>query len=466
MRARGRPSGIDALGVFGVALLARMSVVWWASTRFPPAEDGHYYDVLARRLASGAGFTWLWPDGAVTFAAHYPVGYPALLAIAYAVLGASAAAAMAGNAVLGAVGAFAAYRLVEASEAGRAASVAAGLFVALHPGLVPYTAALMTEGVTASLLLVAAAAIARGRVDDRPLRWAAAAGLALGWATLVRPQSLVLAPLFGALATGPATPWRGRLAAAAAATAIALACVVPWTARNCIRMNRCALVSVNGGWNLLIGAASDSGGWQPVAVPVECATVWDEAAKDTCFERAAEHRIARDPVGWMARAPAKLAVTFDYFGGAPWYLHASAPDVFGDRAKTCLGAVETVVSRVFLLLALVACARLESVRPRATRAVLVLGGIAALTWHAWPGYIAIPAALALAGPRAVVRAPFAVPIAAAVIAATALLHAVFFGAGRYGLVVAPFVAVVAALAFERPDTLRGALAARASAMQD
>ena len=93
MRARGRPSGIDALGVFGVALLARMSVVWWASTRFPPAEDGHYYDVLARRLASGAGFTWLWPDGAVTFAAHYPVGYPALVAIAYAVLGASAAAA-------------------------------------------------------------------------------------------------------------------------------------------------------------------------------------------------------------------------------------------------------------------------------------------------------------------------------------------------------------------------------------
>src|ERR1700678_1287460 len=86
MRARGRPSGIDALGVFGVALLARMSVVWWASTRFPPAEDGHYYDVLARRLASGAGFTWLWPDRAVTFAARYPVRYPALLAVAYAVL--------------------------------------------------------------------------------------------------------------------------------------------------------------------------------------------------------------------------------------------------------------------------------------------------------------------------------------------------------------------------------------------
>jgi hypothetical protein len=131
-------------------------------------------------------------------------------------------------------------------------------------------------------------------------------------------------------------------------------------------------------------------------------------------------------------------VTFDYFGGAPWYLHASAPAVFGDRAKTCLGAVETIVSRVFLLMALLACARLESARPRATRGVLALGGLAALTWHAWPGYIAIPVALALAGSRAMVRAPFAAPV----------------------------VAVVAALAFQRPGTPRGSLAARPSAMQD
>jgi 4-amino-4-deoxy-L-arabinose transferase-like glycosyltransferase len=465
MRARGRTFGIDALGVFGVALLARMLVVLWASARFPPAEDGRYYDVLARRLASGAGFTWLWPDGVVTFAAHYPVGYPALLAIVYAVFGAGTAAAMGANAAVGAAGAFAAHRLAEASGAERGASVAAGLFVALHPALVPYTAALMTEGVTASLLLIAAAVVARGRVGERPLRWAAAAGFALGMATLVRPQSLVLAPLFGALAPRPATVARGRLAAAAVALAVALACVAPWTARNCVRMNRCALVSVNGGWNLLIGATSATGGWQPVAVPAECATVWDEAAKDTCFERAAEHDIARDPVGWMARVPAKLAVTFDYFGGAPWYLHASAPAAFGDRAKTWLGAVETIVSRVFLLLALVACTRLESARPRTTRAVLALGGITALTWHAWPGYLAIPAALALAGPRAMARAPFAVPVAAAVIAATAVLHAVFFGAGRYGLVVAPFIAVVAAMAIRRSDAPRP-VAARPPPMQD
>jgi hypothetical protein len=446
MRVRGRPPSRDALVTLAVALAARLAVALWASGRFPPAEDGHYYDVLARRLANGQGFTWLWPDGAVTFAAHYPVGYPALLAMAYVVFGASTTVAMGVNAVVGAIGAFAAHLLADASGARGWAARAAGLSVALHPALVPYTAALMTEGITASLLMVAAVAVARARGAEHPVRWVAAAGAVLGAATLVRPQSLVLAPLFGGLASRPTSTWRGRLAAAAVATGMALACVMPWTARNCIRMHRCALVSVNGGWNLLIGAASTSGAWQPVAVPTECATVWDEAAKDTCFERAAERHILREPASWLELVPAKLGVTFDYFGGAPWYLHASSAASFGDRAKTWLGALETIVARIFLLLALAGCVRVDSARPLASRTVLALGAITAVTRYAWPGYLAIPLALALAGPRAVARAPIALPLAASVVLATAVMHAVFFGAGRYGLVVAPFIAVAAAFA--------------------
>ncbi len=59
----------DALLVLAVALLARLAVVAWAWGRFPASEDGHYYDVLAQRLASGAGYTWAWGDGTVTYAA-------------------------------------------------------------------------------------------------------------------------------------------------------------------------------------------------------------------------------------------------------------------------------------------------------------------------------------------------------------------------------------------------------------
>src|SRR5580658_9790103 len=129
--------------VLAVALLARLGVVAWAHTRFPAAGDGFYYDVVARRIAAGHGYTWLWPDGAVTYAAHYAIGYPALLAAAYAFLGGGVGVAMGVNALLGAAGAAAAHRLALHSMPAKHA-LAAGLFVALHPALVPYTAAVMT----------------------------------------------------------------------------------------------------------------------------------------------------------------------------------------------------------------------------------------------------------------------------------------------------------------------------------
>jgi hypothetical protein len=434
----------DALGVAAVALAARMAVVAWACSRFPAVEDGHYYDVLARRLAAGEGYTWLWPDGAVTFAAHYPVGYPAMLALAYRVFGASGAVAMTVGAGVGAAAAYAAHRLVDAERVTRWRPIAAGLFVALHPALVPYTAAFMTEGLTAALLIVAAALASRARTGDRPRAWLLAAGLAMGLATLVRPQSLVFAPVLGALAAPAALGWgRIRLARAALVTGLALACVAPWTVRNCVRMHRCALVSVNGGWNLLIGAQTRGGSWEPVDVPPECATVWDEAGKDACFERAGRRLIAASPGAWLARAPAKVAATLDYFGAAPWYLHSSNPDAFDDAAKLRLGAVEVVACRLLLLVALFTGAWSAGPRRKARLVVGLVGALAAVTVHGWPGYLALVAIVALLGPKVWRRAPIVWPAGAALVLLTAAVHAVFFGAGRYGLVVAPFVAAMA-----------------------
>jgi len=438
VRARTR----DAVGVFALALLARLAFVGWAHARFPAVEDGHYYDLLARRIAAGAGCTWLWPDGAVTYAAHYPVGYPALLALGYIAFGPSPAVGMTINAVLGAGSAYGAHRLADGDRVERWRPIAAGVAIALHPALVPYTAALMTEGVTASLLVVAAAIANAARKSDRPWPWIVGAGVVVGVATLVRPQCLVLAPVLGALAAPARAGARRRLARAAAVAAVALACIAPWTARNCVRMHQCALVSVNGGWNLLIGAQTRTGGWEPVSVPPECATVWDEAGKDACFARAAKRQIGALPGDWLARIPRKLGVTFDYFGAAPWYLHASNPAAFGDRAKTGLGGVETLVCRLFLLAALVTCGRLPGRRVLARKGVALAGAVGALTLHGWIGYLAIVACVALAGWRALARAPTPVVAGAAIIAATVAVHSAFFGAGRYGLIVVPFVTMM------------------------
>ncbi len=432
----------DAWLVALVALVARLAVVGWAAPRFGAAGDGEYYDALARRLAAGDGYTWAWPDGAVTYAAHYPVGYPALLGLAYRLLGASTLVAMLVNAMLGAAAAGATHRLL-AERGGRRAAVAGALVVALHPALLPYTAAIMTEGVTAALLTVAAALGVSARTASRPGLVRAAAGAVLGVATLVRPQCIVLSPVLGALAWPAEARLVSRLRGAAAVTLIALACCAPWTARNCVRMHRCALVSVNGGWNLLIGARTASGAWAPLDVPDECRTVWEEAAKDACFERVARREIASAPRAFAGRIGSKLAATFDYFGAAPWYLHLANPAAFGDRAKTVLGAFETVWSRVVLFMAMLAVARYEGPRARARALLLGAAAIAAFTVHGWIAYVALGLAPLLLGWRALGRAPVVVPWMATVLLTTAAVHAAFFGAGRYGLVVAPFVAAVA-----------------------
>ncbi len=442
----------DALVVTLVALVARFVVVAWAAGHIPPTADGEYYHRLAIRLATGQGYTWLWPDGVVTAAAHYPVGYPALIGAAYAVFGTKPVVAMLVNMLIGTAGAWAVHDLLRRATSRRLA-LAGGLAFALHPALVPYTAALMTEGVTAALLVIAAAFAERAHHTEgrRPaFTWLVACGLLMGVATLVRPQSLVLAPVLGWLATRSSL--RASVGGAVVATALALAVCAPWTVRNCRRMEQCALVSVNGGWNLAIGTQTTGGGWQEMVVPDACREVFAEAAKDACFGREAKKVIVADPLGWLSRAPAKLRVTFDYFGAAPWYLHVANPDRFSYRAKVALGVLETLASRLLLVGALVSVRKLDGPRRLLREAATGFGLLACFMTAGATGYLACALALLLLGPRELSRLPRIVPVTAAVLVATAVLHVVFFGAGRYGLVVVPFVT---ALAFVRPERANG-----------
>jgi hypothetical protein len=405
--------------------------------------------VLAVRLARGLGYTWAWPDGAVTYAAHYPVGYPALLAAVYFVFGERVGAAMLLNACFGAATVYVVHRLA-ATRASRAGSNLAAALVALHPALVFYTPALMTEGLAGTLIALSAlVSIApRPSADGAPRRSPSFAltwtGAIAGVATLVRPQSLLVAPFFGALGVSRATAKR-RLVAACAVTAVALAVCAPWTIRNCRRMEACALVSANAGWNLLIGAAEGAtGSWvslDAIGVPRECSTVWAEAAKDACFERAAVGAIRRDPLRWLGLVPRKLAVTFDYAGAAGWYLHSSNAAAFDDRDKIALGVIETIWQRVVVLLGLAAVSLAPGPRVLARRGALVAGAASLFTRSAWVGHVALVVDVLLLGKRAV---DFRVAaIAASALLVTIVTHAVFFGAGRYSLVCFPVLSALA-----------------------
>lgn len=440
-----------------LSLCLRLGVVAWAWGRVPPTADGKFYHVVAQRIAAGEGYTWLWSDGAVTFAAHYPVGYPALMALPYRVFGAQPGVVMVINAFLGALTVVASHHLCVDAVRGkyspttvRIGAGAAGLLLAFSPTLLAYTPALMTEGAVAAFLVFSSIQALRSRRDN-----SARGGLFsrvllvvfLGAAVLLRPQSILFAPVLGYLSV------RGKLRKrVVAAVLVSLGClsiVAPWTLRNCDKMDRCVFVSANGGWNLLIGTFREGkGAWVPIdgaRVPQECRNVFQEAAKDECFGRAGRRRILEDPWRWIALVPAKLRATLDFTAAGADHLFESGA-LSGER-KRWLSYPEFFFQRLgFLLVLYGAAARASRVPgsiPKALPlALFAIGAVGFLGMGAiwgWGGFLAL---------MSVARRDLesvGVGVAVFAVLATIVVHAVFFGAGRYALPLIPLSAPLTAV---------------------
>lgn len=444
----------DTLWLVLLTICVRAVVVYWASRRFPPAADGQFYQVVALRISRGLGYTWLWPDGAVTYAAHYPVGYPAILGGFYRWFGPFPVWAMILNGLVAAVTTACVHRLAARTRT-RAVALFAGLLAALHPTLVFYTPAMMTELVSAGLLIAAVAlAFTRGSEGHvaSSLR-VLGIGLLIGLSTLVRPQQLLWAPLLGAwlgyrLTAGRAL-WRSVLGAGLA-TALAVGCCLPWTARNCDRMGRCIFVSANGGWNLMIGTSPlGKGAWtsiDSIGVPPECRTVFQEAEKDVCFGNAAKRWIASHQGQWLSLMPAKLAKTFDDVGAPGYYLNASNSAEFGDDAKWRLGASEVVVSRLLALLAHLGLALASGPHRRLRQGIAIAAILMTFTPFGWTGVLLYCGAVVLLG-RRLFDEPELLLLGVGW-GMTAVVHAVFFGGARYVIVILPLLITAAARGLE------------------
>jgi hypothetical protein len=445
----------EATWLFGLALALRLAVVAYASERFPPADDGTFYHAVATRIAAGLGYTWAWPDGAVTHAAHYPVGYPAALGAAYALLGAKPVSAMVLNALFGALlvlGVHACALRVTTVPRARLAALA----VALHPTLVLYTAALMTEAVAGSLLLLLAAFALFVATQPMGRWWRVPLGLGGALLVLVRPQLLPMLPVLGAVAVlvppgaSRAREVLARLSGAAQVLAIALLCCLPWTLRNCQKMDGCVFVSANGGWNLLIGTLPEGqGSFAPIAgptVPVECRSEFGEAGKDRCFGRAGARRIRESPVAWLSLAPQKLGQMFNHGAIASSYLQTSNESLVTERARGAIATAETLYSRLLLLGACVGL--LGAAQGAVGRGLSLAAALFALSPWGYLAQVAVFAALAVARPGPG-RRPLQL-MALALLGLCLVTHIVFFGAPRYALVWVPWLALLMVLPGQRP----------------
>lgn len=209
-----------------VALVATIATLMQADLDAPPKGDGAGYAILARSILEGRGYRAIdHPDEPRH--AHFPPGYPALLAAVWGVTGVSPRAAHAASIICN-VGATVAAWLWFRTMYSRWASLALGLALAANWSWDRAGGGIQSEPLFHLLGWLAVLAVASRRPRD-DLRRGLLLGLTLGAAVLTRQAGLGMAAAM-ALEMGS----RGRrraLAATACAFALAVAPWAAWSAR-------------------------------------------------------------------------------------------------------------------------------------------------------------------------------------------------------------------------------------------
>lgn len=444
-----------SLALFWAALAPRLYAAFrWAKE---PVWDGHYYHFGAERIARGLGYS---EDVIVNGVAHwkpwchYPVGYSGFLGAIYKVFGSGVHVAPVANAVVGALTAVLVHRIAR-SWLSPCRSRVAGVLCAAHPGLILYSALVMTEGLAAFTVLLGGwlALLAP------QLRGAWASGIAFGLSALVRPTALLMLPLLTFIWSGN---WRKRLIMTLMACGVTLLTISPWTVRNCRVMDGCTLISTNGGWNLAIGALTETGRFTTLRAEDGCRDVTGQVDQDRCWGRVGRERIFEAPLRWLGLVPKKLAQTYNHESFAVGYLAHARPELWPEDRQHAWRSSLTVMHH--LLMAAAACAAIGLVVPRRwslTPAGAVQGGMLLLAAGFYAYGLSTPDSPLFWG---IVVAPFiaVLPLPGrpslngtgvwlwGLVLLTSVTHAVFFGEDRYHLTISPMLCVLAAAALRRP----------------
>jgi hypothetical protein len=252
---------------------------------------------------------------------------------------------------------------------------------------------------------------------------------------------------------------RRRLARTLLAGATCVALLLPWTVRNCAQLDGCALISTNGGWNLAIGALSETGRFRALTPEDGCVGVSGAVAQDRCWRERGWAAIAQDPWAWLGKIPDKLRNTYNHESFAVAYIAEANPSEW-DRDHTwhVMNVMTSLHHALMLAAALGVVARFSRRRWREQWGpIVLLAAIALFAAYAlslperplfWIG-VAVPL-LGLA------RLPGAPPLndglyyLLGLLAITSLTHMLFFGDDRYHLVISPVFCILAAAAFRRP----------------
>jgi hypothetical protein len=268
-------------------------------------SDAVMYDRLARGLISGEGYVL-----AGRPSAWWPVGYPAALAVVYAIAGAHALSGKLFNVVIGTLSVWLCYRLT--SRVSRSGGRLAGLAVAVLPSHVLASNLLTTETLATAVLLAAALML----WPPHSRRAALAGGLLVGLGALVRPVMLLIGPAW--LAACVAFPrYRRSTLQATPVFVLGLAIAIgPWAIRNWMALGTPVLVSTNDGYIMWAGNNPLATGTYLLTNGVHAFAYAQrdpgvdrqagEVARDRAYRERALAFIRAEPAAFVTRAVTKL----------------------------------------------------------------------------------------------------------------------------------------------------------------
>ncbi len=294
----------------------------------PGTFDQVSYDMLARRVLDGHGFTvaaqW-WPaTRAGEPTAHWSFLYTGFLALVYGLVGYQPLVARLLQAsIVGLLLPLGLYQLGRRTFGERVGLWAAALG-AFYIYFIYYSATLMTEMFTilALIWLLVVTLDLAARPTGR--RWVVF-GLLIGLGALLRQVTLVAAPVLGLWLL-----WRHRSAATvgglALAAGVALVLILPVTARNWQAFGRFVLLNTNNGYAFFFanhpvhgvnfqGILSEEGPGYTDLIPAELRPLDEAALNDALMDRAVDI-IAENPVRYLLLSASRVEDYFKFWPSA------------------------------------------------------------------------------------------------------------------------------------------------------
>jgi 4-amino-4-deoxy-L-arabinose transferase-like glycosyltransferase len=358
-----------AVSIFALAAVLRLVPVLLTRDLPIGLDDMFQYDMLARSLAAGHGYRWYGeedlnliqryltmdvpdeydPRGVPT--SFRPPGYPAFLALVYALGGMGEGrffAARLAQALLGATVAplvWALARRIHFSE--RTARWSAGI-IAVFPLLVVYPLALATENLYVPLLALALLLILRA-VDKERLRDYALAGVVLGAAALARSIVAAFVPLVALWLWRSADERKQGLLRAAVVAICCLAVTVPWAVRNSLLHGKLTWVESALGYDLYMGYHPESSGTFQFGISLDLLPMLDDGERNAVGMESFWEFVRSDP----ARVPYLMARKAGYLWAldrrALTYFYASG--LLGNMPPLVLGIVHVLACGPLIVLA-------------------------------------------------------------------------------------------------------------------